>query len=376
MNNALFIPEKIKIGFQERSDTYTKKLAYIVYYDQKGVLRKEASWESWRDKKIDPIEFENVPTEGFVLNRGVGGVRQSYSWNVRNEYVRVYDPRNWEFEISVSNLLFILRECDCSKGKGLEGKFVYAWDKTELVLLPEISSDYQNSKNYTDLQSYSVKAKELINGASYITKKQEILIYLGRMDYYWIQDYYYHSENNKANVNEKRHIFWNNNKFIALKSLKSISKIYSESISPDYAELIDKYNKSENGSKIIKIYAKKDDIKIFKKHKMESYYNWYWVLEKNEKEFLFMSSDSLHKNQVNYINYLKIITFENGELFYRNYSERTFRVKNPNIESSKNNYYYADADKSFWVEPNGMHLYAELESGEEFLLLFTTMYKN
>ena len=36
-----FIPEKIKVGYNSRNDTYTKKLAYIIYYDNKGVLRKE-----------------------------------------------------------------------------------------------------------------------------------------------------------------------------------------------------------------------------------------------------------------------------------------------------------------------------------------------
>src|SRR5271170_5491801 len=109
MNNEvkqLFIPDKIKIGFQEREGTYTKKLAYVIYFDQKGVLRKEKSWESWRDKKIPALEFSNESTAGFVLNKGVGGQRCSYGWNARNEYIRVYDPRDFEFEISVANLLF------------------------------------------------------------------------------------------------------------------------------------------------------------------------------------------------------------------------------------------------------------------------------
>lgn len=35
-----FIPEKIKVGYQKRQDTYTGKLSYIIYYDKKGVLRK------------------------------------------------------------------------------------------------------------------------------------------------------------------------------------------------------------------------------------------------------------------------------------------------------------------------------------------------
>ena len=50
MQSTMFIPERIKVGYQERSGTYTGQLAYIIYYDVKGVLRKEKSWESWRHK--------------------------------------------------------------------------------------------------------------------------------------------------------------------------------------------------------------------------------------------------------------------------------------------------------------------------------------
>ena len=37
----LFIPEKMKVGFQNRDGTYNGKLAYIIYFYKKGVLRKE-----------------------------------------------------------------------------------------------------------------------------------------------------------------------------------------------------------------------------------------------------------------------------------------------------------------------------------------------
>lgn len=40
----IFIPQKLKIGFNNRDDTYTKKLAYIIYYDHTGKLRKQISW--------------------------------------------------------------------------------------------------------------------------------------------------------------------------------------------------------------------------------------------------------------------------------------------------------------------------------------------
>ena len=121
--STIYVPKKINVGYQNRNDTYTGKLAYVIYYDEKGKLRKETSWNSWRDEKIPNNEFENVPTEGFVLNKHAGGVENSWGWNARKSYCRVYDPRGFEFEITIENLLYILENCSSIKGKGLEGEF-------------------------------------------------------------------------------------------------------------------------------------------------------------------------------------------------------------------------------------------------------------
>lgn len=90
MNTNIFIPTKINVGFQERKDTYTGKLAYVIYFDEKGKLRKETSWQGWRDECIPNEIYDNEPMEGFVLNKKVGGDR--YGWNPRQTYTRVYDP--------------------------------------------------------------------------------------------------------------------------------------------------------------------------------------------------------------------------------------------------------------------------------------------
>lgn len=179
---SIYIPEKIKIGYQNRNDTYTKKLAYVIYYDEKGKLRKETSWNSWRDEKIEPDDFDNEPTRGFVLNKKVGGDR--YGWNPRQTYTRVYDPRGFEFEITIPNLLFILEHCDCLKGKGLDGEFVYGWDGKELVLIPVDSPDYKEIKKHTDKiqNGKRFKGKDLIIGATYLTKNEEKWVYMGRFD--------------------------------------------------------------------------------------------------------------------------------------------------------------------------------------------------
>lgn len=187
INEKLNIPDKIKVGFQERGDTYTGKLSYVTYINKKGKLAKEISWEGWRDKEITPLELDNVPTEGFVLNKKAGGY--STGWNHRQTYCRVYDPRDFEFEISIENLLYILQECTSSKGKGLEGKFVYAWSGKDLVLLPVDSLDYKMSKQLID-STEKITMKSLKIGASYkgkVPDSKDIsnnLVYIGKMTWY------------------------------------------------------------------------------------------------------------------------------------------------------------------------------------------------
>lgn len=203
------MPKTINVGYQKRSGTYTGKLAYVIYYDEKGKLRKETSWNNWRDNEIPNEEFDNVPTEGFVLNKKVGGY--SSGWNHRQTYCRIYDPRNFEFEITIENLLYILENSNSIKGKGLEGKFVYGWDGKDLVLLPVESPDYKAIKKRNDIihNSENIKAKDLIVGATYITKKNQEMVYMGKYDYYssgyrWLEDGKYKTAKKSRDIPVRR----------------------------------------------------------------------------------------------------------------------------------------------------------------------------
>lgn len=64
MNDKVFIPKKLKIGFQDRNDTYTKKLAYVIYHDGK-TWRKEKSWDAWRTTYIDADTFNAQKQKAF-----------------------------------------------------------------------------------------------------------------------------------------------------------------------------------------------------------------------------------------------------------------------------------------------------------------------
>ena len=187
----LSIPEKIRVGYERRSDTYSGKLGYVIYYRGKK-LAKEQSWNNWIDKTLGYNDYDNVPTEGFVLNRSAGGY--ATGWNHRRTYIRVYDPRGFEIEISTENLLFILENCDCLKGKGLEGKFVYSWDGKDLVLLPCNSVDYQdNMKRIKKTKTANLTPRNLVIGKTYKVKDFGNildLVYLGRCIYrpYTVED--------------------------------------------------------------------------------------------------------------------------------------------------------------------------------------------
>jgi hypothetical protein len=207
------------------------------------------------NKEIIPLEFDNVPTEGFVLNKKVGGY--SSGWDHRSTYSRVYDPRGFEFEITMENLLFILQECNSMKGKGLEGEFVYAWNGKDLVLLPTSSEDYRASDAYTKAQQGKVSAKELEAGLTYKHKNMQDYVYLGRFPFF---------NNLYSGLScKKAHVFYNitdpsRNEFVGLTALATvISKVTDTSIS-NFSEIFDKFNNSRHSEDLST--AKIDDYQI------------------------------------------------------------------------------------------------------------------
>lgn len=229
-----FIPKQINVGFQKRQSTYTGKLAYIIYFDEKGKLRKETSWNSWRDKDIDNELHDNKPLSGFVLNKKAGGY--ATGWNHRQTYVRVYDPRGFEFEITISNLLYILENATSTKGKGLEGDFIYGWDGADLVLIPCEAPDYKELAQYNAKvhNSVKLKGKDMKLGGTYLSKRNQKLVYMGRFDEFsgWGME-------NKG----KAYFFYclDTGNFTTIKTLSTgLIDIIDEECVDNYAELMDK----------------------------------------------------------------------------------------------------------------------------------------
>jgi hypothetical protein len=251
MNSNLYIPKKIKVGYQTREGTYSGKLGYIICYGVNGKLRKESSWEGWRDKKIEPNEYDNEPLEGFIINKNV----ERYNWShfsSNRSYIRIYDPRGIEFEVTPENLTGILTVSDVNK-RALSGKFIYAWHGKDLVLLPCVSEEYEKAQDFTYRQHQKIFSKDLTPGCSYKTKKNEDVVYVGY--YYWYQLNLYGKKASNKREGKKYHIFYSNvegnGSFYPKSNLEFLSIKNSDEITNDFASIIEKFQNNIHSSKII-----------------------------------------------------------------------------------------------------------------------------
>jgi len=246
----IFIPEKCRVGFVERKDTFTGKLAYVIYYDAKGQIRKEPSWNKWRDEKIDPVDFENKPTSGFVLNKGIRRFNWSHFGTSRS-MIRIYDPRGYEFEITPENLIGLLMHTDCSK-REIQDDLVYAWCDGELMLLPCSSEEYVEAKNFSSLQGKSFSARNLVEGHTYVTKKNEKLVYLGR--HMWYKSHCGYHDKKRGRVGQKEHVFCDldGQNFTPMSVSSQIVAPVVESCHDQFANWLDAFLKTSQSSKFLR----------------------------------------------------------------------------------------------------------------------------
>lgn len=255
MQSNLYIPTKIRVGFQKRQDTFTGKLAYVICFDEKGNLRKESSWNSWRDKSIEYIDLDNKPTGGFVLNKGI---QRNGHFGSGRSVVRVHHPDEFEFEISMDNLVGILMNTDVSK-RDIQSECVFSWSGKDLVLLPTNSMEYQSAIEFTEKQSKSISSKDLKKGHTYIQKKSDQeLIYLGYFNFF---DNYVSISNYKINNFKKRHVFYTKDLNFYVPAVSTLAECTTDVVDNNYSNAYDKFEKSKHYKEMTKIIIKDPTLK-------------------------------------------------------------------------------------------------------------------
>lgn len=147
--STIKIPEKVYVGFQGRRTQDEVPLGFMTPYtdDQAGQKRRDTV-DSWargygRDKTFNSVTLDNKPMVGFKIGRAI---RRSGGWNGSGaSYIRIEDPRGFELEISIENLVMCMSGGNIIEDGELMVECVWGRDGNRNILLPTNSEPYANS---------------------------------------------------------------------------------------------------------------------------------------------------------------------------------------------------------------------------------------
>ena len=152
----LIVPNEIRYGLQERHDTYTKKLGFMIYANKpNGTYGQQVSFDGWRNKEIEPKDIGNEYQLGFVLNKGH---LNKYHFGASAKF-RVFHPEGFEFEISLENLSLILDHSIISYGE-IQVPCCIAWEGSNVYLLPKVDLKKKIKVEYFDVLMNKSKAEK------------------------------------------------------------------------------------------------------------------------------------------------------------------------------------------------------------------------
>lgn len=189
MLSTSYIPKEIIVGFNRCSADGTWRygkdqsglLGYATYKDEKGVLRKETSFNNWKNEDIPVRTIENSPIDGFSIVEGVLG--DKYSWFPRNPYIVISDPRGFFIQIPLDNVITIIKEGEILNGK-IKNRLIYSWNGIQLTLMIYGGNDYKEATSFTSIinEKPNFTVSDMMKGDKFRTKSGDIVYYYGKYD--------------------------------------------------------------------------------------------------------------------------------------------------------------------------------------------------
>ena len=152
---------QIEIGFQERTDTYSNKLGFLIPFNPSV---KNENFNRWINKKIPNKILNNVPTTGFIFNKNIS---RQFHYST-SQKMRIFHPEGFEFEISMSNVSFILSHANIS-AQEIMCPCIIGWHSNQVFLLPAHSPEaiklIKENSNFTQLKIcdiYQIKSNDFV----------------------------------------------------------------------------------------------------------------------------------------------------------------------------------------------------------------------
>lgn len=166
-NRTIKIPTKVYVGFQNRPSSDDVPLGFMTPWGEDEAARKRiATVDNWargygNTEKVEPVTLNNIPMTGFRISRAV---RRSGGWGSSNAtFVRVEDPRGFELEISVQNLLMLM-DNNITQDAEIIQECIWGRDGGNNILLAVNSQPYLDATENTRRSASRVSAKEVKPG--------------------------------------------------------------------------------------------------------------------------------------------------------------------------------------------------------------------
>lgn len=102
--------------------------------------KRKATVDGWAEKTLTPMDLDNKPTHGFKVVDTVS------RYSTSNKMFRIEDPRGFELEIDVNNLLDIIEHHTIVQGTIME-PLVWARYGSNNYLISSNSEEYKHYKN-------------------------------------------------------------------------------------------------------------------------------------------------------------------------------------------------------------------------------------
>lgn len=306
IEKGFYIPEQFTLNYLIRNehigyDKDANKNIYksintdevsLSYVNQKGT-------EFCVDEKYIHKEeiIKNIPQKGFSINKNT---YSEADYKTYVDGVTVFDPRGFEFSISIGNFLHLAKNNVIDHGE-IIAECIFSWSvKGTLVLLTTNSVGYKEALEYTKKQHFKFDPENLKEGKTYFTKKsKDPLVYMGR-----------HKFNSSSTYSERelgfcfspskqlRHVFFNreNSKFISIMISKNIAGILDDEVCEDFDTLLLNFKKSYEGLILKEISFEK----ITEDNVEQAESNPYIVIKKDDRIMLLRSITQWQDTCINF----------------------------------------------------------------------------
>lgn len=159
-NNSINIPSRFFVGFQSQAGDNVPLGVITPYAEDAAGLKRQSTVRSWASRykqdKLNCVVIDNKPMCGFRISRGL----RRLGWRSTNVMVRIEDPRGFELEVSIANLIMLTDDNVIQNGEIIQD-CVWARDGQQNLLLPVNSQPYQDAVENTDRVSRKVSIRDV-----------------------------------------------------------------------------------------------------------------------------------------------------------------------------------------------------------------------